>query len=128
VGIPHAADHRRRTRKAGGAAVDRELRFAVEDDEHLLDRVVKVVADTAPGGDLATVEEVEVGADRAPAQQPGKGHVAGAGVHRGERAIGGWIGGHDASRQGAGCAARRPQKSATKIAATAGPAWGRPKV
>ena len=52
-------------RKACGPAVDRELRFAVEDDEHLLDRVVKVVADTAPGGNLATVQEVEMGADRA---------------------------------------------------------------
>ena len=99
VRITHAADDRRRPLNARGAAVDRELPLAVEDDEHLLHGVVKVVADAAARGNLAAVQEIEVRPNRAPVEQPGERHVAGAGVHGGQRSILGRIGGHDARRQ-----------------------------
>ena len=68
VRIAHAADDRRRPLKPRGAAVDGELPLAVEDDEHLLHGVVKVVADAAARGNLAAVQEIEVWSDRAPVQ------------------------------------------------------------
>ena len=68
VRITHTADDRRRPLKARGAAIDRELPLAVEDDEHLLNGVVKVVPDAAARGNFAAVQEIEMRSDRAPVQ------------------------------------------------------------
>ncbi len=74
-----ALQHRR-------AAVDRELRFAVEDDEHLFGGVMEVVADAAARRDLAAMKEIEIRLQRAAGQERHAVHVADAAV-RPARAI-----------------------------------------
>src|SRR5438445_3916124 len=44
----------------GGAAVDGELRLAVEDDEHLLAVIVEVCTDAAIGRQYSAVEKEEI--------------------------------------------------------------------
>ena len=61
---PHRASQRRR------AAIDCELRLAVEDHEHLFALVVEVGADAALRRDDAAVQEVEMGVLPGRAQQP----------------------------------------------------------
>ena len=61
------AQARRRARgpfQRGGAAIDRKLGFAVEDDEHLLALVVEMGADAALGLDHAAVHEKQIGFQR----------------------------------------------------------------
>ena len=68
------------------AAVDGELGFAVEDDEHLLRCVVEVMPDAAARRDLAAMKEIEIRLKRAAGQQRHAVHVANAAV-RPARAI-----------------------------------------
>jgi hypothetical protein len=63
-----------------GMPVDREFGFPVEDDEHLLVLIMKMVADAAVGHrHLAAVDEVEQG-NRIPVDEHLAGHIAGAAV------------------------------------------------
>ena len=61
VGVPHAAGRAGRALDDGRAAVDGELRFAVEDDEHLLALIMEVRADAALRLNDAAVQEVQIG-------------------------------------------------------------------
>ena len=69
------------------AAVDRELRFAVEDDEHLFALIVEVRADAALRLDDAAVQEVQVRVERRRVEEPHVVELAGAAVHARRRAI-----------------------------------------
>ena len=82
VGVTGAAEHAGRSLHRGRAPVDGELRFAVEDDEHLLDHVVEVMTDAGSCGNHAAVQEVELGRDGTAIQQRREGHRPGAPVHR----------------------------------------------
>ena len=82
--MPGTADHTRGAFDGGGAAVDRELGFAVEDHEHLFDNVVEMVADPRAGRDHAAMQEVELGRHGAPIEQRREAHAAGAAVHGGQ--------------------------------------------
>ena len=62
-------------------SVDGELRFAVEDHEHLLAAIVEVLADAAMGVDDALMDEDEVGAERIRTQQGSEFHGASAAMH-----------------------------------------------
>ena len=64
--MPGTADDARGTLDGGGAAVNRELGCSVENDEHLFDDVVEMVADARAGRDHAAMQEVELGRHGAP--------------------------------------------------------------
>jgi hypothetical protein len=55
--------------------VNGELRLAVEDDEHLLVCVVKVMPHPAPGHNLAAMHEVEVRSESGARQQRFTRHI-----------------------------------------------------
>jgi hypothetical protein len=65
----------------GGAPVDGELSFTVEDHEHFLNGIVKVMSDARPGWNLAAMQEIEFRRHRAPVQQCGERHCARTAVH-----------------------------------------------
>ena len=81
-----------RRRHSSGRVYD----FAIEDDEHLLDHVVKVVADARARRDHAAVQEIELGRHGAAVEQRRDRHAARAAVHRGGLPVGGRIGVDDA--------------------------------
>ena len=68
VRVAHARRRARRPFQRRGPAVDRELRFAVENDEHLLAVVVEMRADARLRLDHAAVEEPQVGVERIAAE------------------------------------------------------------
>ena len=78
-----AADNSRRSLDRGGTAVDRELGFSVEDDEHFFDDVVEMMADARAGRNHAAMQEVELGRHGAPIEQRREAHASGAAVHGG---------------------------------------------
>ena len=80
VRVAGAADDAGRALDRGRAPVDGELRFAVENDEHLFDDVVEVVADAGARRDHAAMQEVEFRRHGAPVEQRRERHAAGAGV------------------------------------------------
>ena len=82
-----------------GAAVDGELRLAVENDEHLLHVIVEVVADAALGLDDAAVQKHQVGVQGIAAQQLHEVHLPRPGVHVLQVAVLRGIGVRDALRQ-----------------------------
>jgi hypothetical protein len=89
----------RRSFDCGGTAIDRELRFSVENDEHLLDGVVKVVADAGSRRDHAAMEKVELGRDGPAIEECGEGHAAGPSVHGGRLPERSRVGVDDSLRQ-----------------------------
>ena len=76
VRVPHAAGGADGSLEYRRSPVDRELRLAIEDDEHLLALIVEVMAHPAAGHDLATVDEIQVGSQRIAGQQHFAGHIA----------------------------------------------------
>ena len=96
------AQHTRRALHARRAPVDRELRFAVEDHEHLLDDVVEVMADAGARRNDAAMQEVELRRQRAAIQQRRERHGAGPAVDGGQRAKRRRIRVHNPLRQAAG--------------------------
>ena len=75
VRVAGPAEDAGRALHARRAPVDRELRFAVEDHEHLLDDVVEVMADAGARRNDAAMQEVELRRDRAAIQQRRERHV-----------------------------------------------------
>ena len=67
--------------------VDRELRFAVEDDEHLLAVVVEVLPDAGFRLDDAAMEEPQVGVERVAAEHGEEGQLPRPAVHARGRPI-----------------------------------------
>ena len=60
VGVAQTAWSPGRTFQHRGSAVDGELSFAIQDDEHLLAFVMEVLTDTAPGRDDTAMQEQEI--------------------------------------------------------------------
>ncbi len=88
-----------------GAAVDGELRLAVENDEHLFRRVVEVMPHASTGHDFAPVHEVEIDVHSGRGNQKFAGHVAGTIVGTAASVLAG-VGVTDPGRQGS----LRPQR------------------
>src|SRR5690349_9177396 len=64
MGVAHAAECAGRRFKHRSAAVDRELRFPVEDHEHLFTGVVEVSTDAALRLDDASMQKEKIGVER----------------------------------------------------------------
>ena len=97
--MPGPADDTRRSLNGGRAAIDRELGFSVENDEHLFDDVVKMVADAGSRRDHASMEKIELGRHGATIEQCREGHAAGPSVHRDRLPERGRVGVDDSPRQ-----------------------------
>ena len=91
-----------------GAAIDRKLRLAIEDHEHLLALVMEVVANPALRLKDAAMQKVEVGVQGMAVQQNHQIHLAGPLVDRRRPLILGRVGVGNALRQGL---ARRHRKN-----------------
>ena len=97
--VPGPANDTRRSLDGRRAAIDRELGFSVENDEHLFDGVVKMVADARSRRDHAAMEKIELGRDGPTIEECGEGHAAGPSVHGGRLPERGRVGVDDSPRQ-----------------------------
>ncbi len=81
------------------ASVDRELRFPVEDDEHLFALIVEMRADAALRLDDSPMQEIQVRIERGRVEESHVIQLPRTTVHAGRRAIFGRLGVGDALRQ-----------------------------
>ena len=82
VRMAHAVRHARRALKQRCAAIDRKLRLAIEDHEHLFAPVMEVLADAAVRVDYAAMEEDQVRLHCVRAQHHAEAHGARSIMHR----------------------------------------------
>ena len=99
VRVPHPRRGPGRAFERRGAAIDRELRLTIEDDEHLFALVVKVGADAALRRDHPAVQEVEQRVLPGGGQQGGEVEVSCATVDGGRRSESGRVRVRDPRRQ-----------------------------
>ena len=78
VGVAHPNRRSDGSMQNRSAAIDGELRLAVEDDEHLFGRVMEMMSDTSARHDLTPVHEIEVDVHRRGRNQQHASHVTGA--------------------------------------------------
>jgi hypothetical protein len=107
VRMAHPVGHAGRPFDPRRPAVDRELSLAIQDDEHFFRLIVEMLADPAVRGDHATMDEDQVGAERAHAQQLAEVHRAGTRMDLGEMLELGWVAMADPLGQ-RGCRQRAP--------------------
>jgi hypothetical protein len=89
----------RRALDQGRSPVDGELRLAVQNDEHLLHGVVKMLADAGLRRQHAPVQEKKVRLEIRGVQQRREGHRAGPAVNRRRRPVARRVGVADPLRQ-----------------------------
>ena len=91
VRAAHARRRPRRSLERGRASVDGELRFTVENHEHLFAVVVKMRADAGLGLDDPAMQEPQVGVERLAAEHPEVVQAARSPVHARRRAVARWV-------------------------------------
>src|SRR5881394_1971070 len=96
-----SAENTRRPLNQGRASIDGELGFAIENDEHLLNGVVEMMADARASRNLAPMQKIEFRCDGAAIEQRGERHSTGAAMHSGRRTVCRRVGVYDSLGQSA---------------------------
>jgi hypothetical protein len=89
--MPRPADNTSRSLYSRRSSIDRELGFSVENDEHLFDGVVEVVANPGSRRNLAAMQEIELGRNSASVEKGRERHRTCAAMHGGRWAVRGRI-------------------------------------
>src|SRR5579875_761974 len=76
MGVTHAAGRPGRAFQYGCAAINRKLGLTVEDDEHLLTAVMKVMTDSTPRVKDASVHKLQIGVQGMEIEQIHEAHFA----------------------------------------------------